>query len=393
MTDVIIQNIGYLVTGDIDRPFAESNRMLIRDGVIAAIGDRTNLDTSRVERVINAGGAVVIPGLIDSHVHPVIGDFTPRQRTLDFIESYLHGGVTSMISAGEPHAPGRPKDPAGTKALAVLAAKSFANARPAGVKVLAGALLLEPGLNEEDFREVAAAGVRLVGEIGISGVHTVEEALPMVTWARQHGMKVLVHMGGASIPGSEAIDAEFVVQLQPDVASHVNGGPTAPAMADVERVILESAAAIEVVQCGNVRALRDIFELIDRHNGRRRVIIGTDSPSGTGVIPLGMLRTISWIASLAGVEPEVAIAMATGNTARLFELNRGRLAVGLEADVVIIDAPRGSQAETALEAFSIGDTPSVAAALIDGEVVVYQSRNTPPSKRHVSVPWLARDAH
>ena len=60
----------------------------------------------------------------------MIGDFSPRQRILDFIESCLHGGVTSMISAGEPHVPGRPKDRAGTKALAILAAKAFANARP-----------------------------------------------------------------------------------------------------------------------------------------------------------------------------------------------------------------------------------------------------------------------
>jgi enamidase len=45
------------------------------------------------------------------------------------------GGVTSVISAGKVHLPGRPKDVAGTKALAILAAKSFSNARPSGVKV------------------------------------------------------------------------------------------------------------------------------------------------------------------------------------------------------------------------------------------------------------------
>ena len=47
-----------------------------------------------------------MPGLIDSHAHPVFGDFTPRQQTQNFIESGLHGGVTTVISAGEVHLPG-----------------------------------------------------------------------------------------------------------------------------------------------------------------------------------------------------------------------------------------------------------------------------------------------
>ena len=94
----------------------------------------------------------------------MFGDFTPRQRTVDFIDSGLNGGLTTMISAGEVHLPGRPKDIVGLKALAIVAAKAYANFRPAGVKVHAGAPILELGLVEEDFAEMARAGVRLVGE-------------------------------------------------------------------------------------------------------------------------------------------------------------------------------------------------------------------------------------
>jgi enamidase len=393
MSALVIRNIGRLVTGDITDPLADADALVVRDGLIAEIGGDGKVSAEGDAREIDAGGATVMPGLIDSHVHPVIGDFTPRQSTLGFIESYMHGGVTSMVSAGEPHTPGRPRDPAGTKALAILACKSFANLRPGGVKVLAGAMLLEPGLVEDDFAEAAAAGVSLVGEIGISGVHSVEEALPMVGWARAHGMRVLVHTGGASIPGSEAIDGAFVVAINPDVASHVNGGPTAPSRDDVERIITETDAAIEVVQCGNVAALVETVRLVDRHGARDRVIVGTDSPSGTGVIPLGVMRTVSWIASLAGVEPEQALAMATGNTAARFGLSPGVLAPGRAADIVIADSPRGSQADDALGALAIGDTPAVAAVLIDGEVKAYGSRNSPPPKRQVAIPWLARGGH
>ena len=102
----------------------------------------------------------MLPGLIDSHVHPTVGDFTPRQRTIDFIESELHGGVTTVISAGEPHIPGRPKDVVGLKALAIAVAKAYAGFRPGGVKVRAGAPILEQGLVEADFAEMAAGGVQ-----------------------------------------------------------------------------------------------------------------------------------------------------------------------------------------------------------------------------------------
>ena len=393
MADVVIQNIGRILSGDLTDPFVSGDSVVIRGGRIAQVGFHDTLDSAGIDHVIDADGCMLWPGLIDSHAHPVVGDFTPRQRTLNFIESCLHGGVTSMISAGEVHLPGRPRDAAGTKALAILAAKSFQNFRPAGVKVLGGAVLLEPGLTEADFQEMAAAGVRLVGEIGISGVYRPAEAAPMVGWAHRAGMKVMVHVGGASVPGSSVIGADIVLELRPDVAAHVNGGPTAPPLRDVERLITESDVAIELVQCGNVAALRDIVGLIKQHDVFSRVILGTDAPSGTGVIPLGVLRTISWVSALGDVAPEEALALATGNTARLYNLPVGRIAPDLAADVLLVDAPRGSGANDALAALRIGDTPAVAAALIDGEVAVYGSRNTPPPQRAVQIPWMKQGGH
>jgi enamidase len=393
MSDLIIKNAGLIVSGDLEEQVRSGDTIVIRDGHIAAIGDENSVDLNGVDRQIDANGAAVIPGLIDSHVHPAIGDFTPRQRTLDFIQSYLHGGVTTIISAGEPHVPGRPKDREGTKALAILANRTFQNSPPAGVKVHAGALLLEKGLTEEDFAELADAGIRLVGEIGISGINDIEEAGRMTSWAHKYGMRVLMHVGGASIPGSSAIGADFVLAVKPDVAAHVNGGPTAPSNEDMQRIIAESDAAIEVVQCGNVKALCSVVSMVQEANALDRLIVGTDSPSGTGVIPLGVLRTVSWIAALCGIDPSQAIASATGNTARLYGLNTGLIREDAEGDIVIVDAPRGSQAANALEALSIGDTLAVAVAVIDGEVRVSGSRNTPPPKRSVQVPWLEAAGH
>lgn len=137
----MIKNIGALVSGDLSNPILNADSVLIEDGLIQGVGKEKDLDAKGVDQVIDVQGMVVTPGLIDSHCHPVLGDFTPRQKMLDFIESSLHGGVTTLISAGEVHLPGRPKDVSGTKALAILAAKSFANSRPSGVKVLGGGLI------------------------------------------------------------------------------------------------------------------------------------------------------------------------------------------------------------------------------------------------------------
>ncbi len=393
MADLIIRNAGMVLSGDLEQPLLQADTIVVTQGHIESVGPAATLADVEAPAVIDARGAAVLPGLIDSHVHPVLGDFTPRQRSLDFIEGYLHGGVTSMISAGEVHTPGRPRDAAGTRALAILAHKSFSNLRPGHVKVHGGAVLLEHGLQEQDFAEMAAEGVRRVGEIGVSSVNQIDEARPMVEWAHRYGMKVIVHTGGASVPGSSVIGADFVLAVRPDVAGHVNGGPTAPALSDVERILSESDAAIEVVQCGNVRALRDVVALAKQKGALDRVIVGTDSPSGTGVIPLGILRTISWIASLAGIPGEVAIALATGNTARVYGLNTGIIAPGREADLLIADAPVGSSAENILRALEIGDTPGISVALIDGAVRMYRSRNTPPPERAADVPWMTATGH
>lgn len=385
MTSLRIDNIGTIVSGDLVEPLLDGDTVIANDGVITWVGPATNAPDHPVNTRIDAGGATVMPGLHDNHVHPVFGDYTPRQRTVDFIDSCLHGGVTTMMSAGEPHLPGRPADAAGVKALAILAHKSFSAARPSGVKVHAGAVLLENDLVEEDFDDLAAAGCRLVGEIGISGVKDPEVAKRMTRWAQDRGMRVMIHTGGASIPGSGVIGADFVIEVGADVAGHVNGGPTSLPLGDVERILAETDSMVEVVHNGNIATLGPIAAMVRDGGQLDRLVIGTDCPAGSGVQPLGILRVIGHVAALGGVAPEDAVAAATGNGAKLHGLQRGRVAVDMEADLLVVDAPMGSQANDALGAFAIGDTPAVAIAIIDGEVKFTKSRNTPPPTRTIAL--------
>jgi enamidase len=93
----LIHDIRTLVSSDIARPPLDADSLVIRDGRIAAVGRGLDADANTV---IDARGTIVMPGLIDSDVHSVFVDFKPRQRTLDFLDSALNGGVTTAMSAG-----------------------------------------------------------------------------------------------------------------------------------------------------------------------------------------------------------------------------------------------------------------------------------------------------
>ncbi|RLB39576.1 MAG: Enamidase [Deltaproteobacteria bacterium] len=381
MSKTLLKNIGAILSGDIVDPVVQGDSILIDGPSIAAIGKEVDLNTGDIEKIIDINGATVAPGLIDSHCHVCVGDYTPRQFATNFIEGELHGGVTTVISAGECHYPGRPKDAAGTKALAILSAKAFANFRPGGVKVMGGGLILEKGLTESDFEEMAKEGVTHVGEIGLGSVKQPEDAAPMVEWAKKYGMTVMMHTGGTSIPGSSTVTAEMVKNTSPDIVAHLNGGPTSIPLSEVEILIKETDLFLEIVQCGNPLVAVEAIKMIKANNALNRVMIGNDMPSGTGVIPLGILRTLNLISSLGGISGSEAVAMATGNTARCYKLNRGLIKEGYEADLIMMDTPMGSVGKDAVGAIEGGDIPGIGLVIVDGVVKAQVSRNTPPPVR------------
>jgi enamidase len=393
MSILAIKNIGTLVSGDLEIGILDADTILCSGGVISHIGK--GLDVSKADVVVDAQGTTVIPGLIDSHCHVVLGDYTPRQRTVGFLESYTHGGITSVISPGEIHAPGRPKDAAGVKGLAVAARACFLNFRPNGMKVHAGAIVIEPTLSEEDFKEVAEQGVWLA-KFGFGDFKDPYDGEPQIRWAQKYGIKVMCHSGGASIPGSKPITADHLMKLRPDVCGHVNGGPTALTDEGVERVIKESDMWLQVVQAGNLKKTLDIIGLAVEHKQLGRVMIASDTPTGTGVIPLGVIKTVCEIASLTGLSPEKTVALATGNNAHAYNLRSGVIAEGHEADLVVMDVPWGSVASDALGAVARGDIPGISAVIIDGKVRTLRSRNTPAATRMAKVrpemEWLL-EAH
>ena len=380
-----ISNIGQIVSGDWCNPFVAGDTILCEGDRIASVGTASAGAVEAADVIIDADGMMAIPGLIDSHVHITFGDYTPRQQTVGYLESYVHGGVTTAISASEVHVPGRPRDPEGVKALAVAARKCFDGYRPGGMTVHAGSVILEPDLTGNDLGEIAKKGVWLA-KAGFGAFDSPYEYAPLIAAARAHDMITTVHTGGSSIPGSGAITGDHLLALKPHVSFHVNGGPTAMPDKDFERIIRESDIALQICTAGNLRTALLCASLAQKLNAFDRVIIGTDTPTGSGIMPLGMLYTIAHLASLVGIAPELAIAAATGSNARVYRLDCGLLGASKAADIVLIDAPDGGTQRDALSAIRNGDIAAVGAVISGGEPrFVGRSRNTPATTRKTRV--------
>lgn len=383
-----IVNIGEVISGDIDRPILAGVDSVVcgANGNIEALGTETELvdRIGRASIVVDANGGTVAPGLIDSHCHVVLGDYTPRQQAIGFLESYTHGGITRVISAGEIHAAGLPQNPIASKALAITARMCFNNFYPGGMQVHAGTVLLTPGLKDEDFVEMRAQGVELA-KFGFGAYRRALDGITEVQLAQQNNIKVMAHSGGPTAPTSAAITSDDLLGLAPDIYGHVNGGPTSLSDDGIERLVREGRGALQLVQAGNLASALRILALAREEKQLSRIVVGSDSPTGTGVIPLGVLKTVAELSSLGAVPPEITWCFATGNNAKIFNVAGGVLKVGAAADIVIMDAPLGCVAPTALKALERGDLPGVSAVVIAGKLRVLPSRNSPIPARRASV--------
>jgi enamidase len=388
VTTLLVEDIGLLVHGDRDVAPLRDTSLVIEDGVITGIG----ADIGAPDRVLSAGGLTVMPGLVDGHIHPTFGEWTPAQNSIGWIHNYLHGGTTSMVSAGELHIPGLDFEaltPELVLSIAITSKHTTGRMRPSGVKVNAGTVLLVPGMTEEHFDRAQREGIDQLKFIFYDWNRLGDgEAQQYVAWAHERGMRVKLHSGGVSRSGSSRVaGADVVTAVKPDVVAHISGGPIPAPDADIAAIIADLPdTSVEVCSSNNYRATMIVVEELRKHDGMRRLTMGTDTPGGTGVIPRGMLRNVCYLASVCGVDPMSAVAAATGQTARAHGLRTGVIDEGMPADLMVLGPVTGSMATDALESFALGDLPGIATVLVDGEPLVRtRSEQTPPPSR--SVTW------
>jgi len=249
------------------------------------------------------------------------------------------------------------------------------------VKIHAGAPVIETDMTEEDFRDMAEAGVKYLGEVGLGGVKDGPTARRMVGWARKYGIQSTIHTGGPSIPGSGLIDKDVVLEADTDVVGHINGGHTALPDDQIRCICEGCRRGLELVHNGNERSALFTLHTAREMGQLDRIILGTDAPAGSGVQPLGILRMIAMLSSLGDVPAEIAVCFATGNTARMRDLDCGLIEAGRAADFVFLDKAQHSAGNTLLDSIRLGDLPGVGMTVIDGVMRTQRSRNTPPATR------------
>lgn len=382
MAKTLVKNIGCLYSGDIKEPVLKADSILIEDGKIVEVGNGLSCADAQV---IDAQGTTVMPGLLDSHVHPVIGTWTPRQDALNWIAPYVSAGVTGLVSVGETHIPGKPKNALGMRSLAITAKQTFDNARPAKMKVYGGAYIMHKDASQEDFTFLKEQGVMNTGEVGLGSANAgnLEAALQARAYAKAAGMPVTLHRGAPYLHGSSNMDPDSICKLKPDVICHVTIGRCPDE--EIHRYFEECPdAAIELTtpQLSYTSANTEVINTAIRRDELGRIIFGNDCPSGFGLYPHGIWDMILFAASFTDVNVGQAIAMATGNTAAAFKMNAtGTIKAGNWADLVICDAPVGSAYADATATMAAGTRPGVSMVMIDGEIVAAGAKcTTAPAK-------------
>ncbi len=382
--DLVLTNIGTIVSGDMEKGILKGDTVVVRDGKIAAVGARQEVDTSGIDLIVDTDGQTVCPGFIDCHVHNTLDDYAPQRGAVGTYSDALYGGTTTLCSEGE-QGPGWPRfydDPIGCKAAAIMAHRVFRRYRPGGaLKVHGGALVLVHGLTEEDFRQMHEAGVWLIAEIGGGGLSDPAEVAPMLEWARKYHFFYSVHLAPPSIPGSSWVTSEEILKLRPNKVAHTNGGSTAVAFHHIQRLMDECDIPLELVVNGNFVNFNKMLRHMSRKGELGRLVFGSDAPTGQASLPGAINRAIVKASCLNDIPAWQVIAMATGNAADLYGLNTGKIEVGREADLQVIDCPPGSCGKDALSAIEGGDPFGNDMVIVDGRIVAYRGKDSRPTAR------------
>ena len=379
---LVLHNIGQVLTGVLDAPMLDTDTIVVDGGRIVSLdaGAATTADA-----VVDCKQMTVAPGLVDTHVHPTLGDYAPKQQSAGYLERMMHGAVTRAISAGEVHAPGR-SGAESALGIALGAFHSFERHRPSGMKVHGGAMLLEKDTDTSHIDRAFASGMRIIGEIGVGSLKNPVRASELSLYARELGMTVHMHCGCTSDrgPGGDEhpyFSAEDVMEAQPSIASHANTFASL-SDADIDMLCEDGGPPyVEVVQAGGTRSMLRVVEGLAERDRLDRLLIGTDTPTGYGVTSLGILKTIGDVCSLGGVAPETAWAIASGHAAAAFGSDGNTVEVGAVADLVVMDASLGSVWDTAVEGIAAGEFPGVAVVITDGAIRVRGSLCTLRARR------------
>jgi len=222
-----------------------------------------------------------------------------------------------------------------------------------------------------------AAGVKILGEVGLGSVKDGKTARQMVAWARNTASKARFTWRPI-YPRLHLIDKDMCLRPTP-MLSATSMAPHGASDDQITALCEHSSRALELCTTERARrllALRTAMEL----KQLKRVILGTDSPAGSGVQPLGILRMIGLL-SRSETFPQ-SLPFAWLPVTRPIAPTRLWTDCDGPRSVICSDgqSPVLGREEPARQ-HSKGDLPGIGMVIIDGAVSVQRSRNTPHRPR------------
>ncbi len=350
--DVEVVENAYILVGD-DRRLEAIGRM----------GDLPAVEGEVVE--IDGSGLSAIPGLVDCHTHPAFagdraGEFALRSAGATYEELLAAGGgILSTTRATRAVGPDALRRIVARHRDAMLAhgtttfegksgygldretelAQLEAVSAAGGIPTWLGAHAVPPEHPDPDayvdwaIEEVlpAAAGIAVAADVFVErGAFGVEPARRYLRACRASGLTLRLHGDQLSDIGAIPLAIEVGARSVDHLEATGAGGVAALAASDVVGVLLPIAALYLARPMPPGRALIDAGAAI---------ALATDFNPGSA-----FCESLSVVATLActqlGLSPEEALGAMTVNAAHVLGLgDRGRLAPGLRADVVLLDAP------------------------------------------------------
>jgi enamidase len=326
---MLLDNLGGLFTGDAGAPVAAGEALGVRDGLIAApaAGDG-------VER-LDARGGWAMPGLWDGALNLYFGDHTPTLSATGALAASVGFGVTSVVAAHAAPVPGAVPAARFQRELAVLTMKSWVHERPSGLHVHTGTVSGHPEWGAEDLQDLAACGADLL-LLPVS--LPPGEALRLAEAGRAAGLRIGLRLDEAGAAGPAALD-ELLARARPELATPVNAVGLAPEV--VDRLVEAGGCALGLVLAGDLAVAARVARACVDRGEPGRPFLGSGTPDDRGVLPAGMALLVDVLGSMAGLEPGLVVAMASGNVARAFGRPGGLLVPGQPADVVVLGGAGG----------------------------------------------------
>ena len=346
MSNILIKN-GTIIFPDALLP---RSAVLIEGRKIVAVGKRTRHPRGIIS--IDAGGAYISPGFIDTHIHG-----SPD----DIFKNETKSGTTSVVIA-ESCAPLESiynkirrvekfmkRSSFGHNVLGVRLEGPYINKKKAGAQERR--YIRRP--DRKEMLEIIKKCGHLLKIMTIAP--EVKDAIPVIKLLGHHGII-------ASIGHSNATYEEATAGIEAGVthATHIFNamrGPERGESGASSAVLLEDTVTAEIV-LDLIHVPKETFDILIKVKGTSRTILITDSVraekrsgvekqdgvykfkdgtiAGSGLTTIGALRHSVRACGLQLVD---AIRMLTINPARLLgvERRKGRISAGLDADIVIFD--------------------------------------------------------